>query len=201
MVRRTKEEADVTRRHIIAAARRVFLECGVGRTTLERIAAAAGVTRGAVYWHFRNKTELFFAMREQAILPFIDRVIFNEDDADPLQGIQAALQEIFHILREQPEVRETFEIISFKCEYVNEFGGMMQCTGGQLDFLGKLTEAYQRAKARGVLRSGFAPADLAHDTFLFVGGLIKHWLAGRPEERFRSDPASIIHTHVALRRA
>jgi TetR/AcrR family acrAB operon transcriptional repressor len=70
MVRKTKEEADLTRSLIIEAARRVFLECGVGGTTFERIAAAAGVTRGAVYWHFRNKTELFFAMREQAILPF-----------------------------------------------------------------------------------------------------------------------------------
>ena len=147
MVRKTKEEAEITRRHIIAAARRVFLAWGVGRTTLERIAAEAGVTRGAVYWHFRNKTELFFAMREQAILPFLDRVVFKEDDADPLQGIEMALQEIFHILRDQAEVRETFEIISFKCEYVDEFSGMMQCTGGQLDFLGKLTEAYRRAAA------------------------------------------------------
>lgn len=201
MVRKTKEEADLTRSLIIEAARRVFLECGVGGTTFERIAAAAGVTRGAVYWHFRNKTELFFAMREQAILPFVDRVIFKEDDADPLHGIETALQEIFHILRDQPEVRETFEIVSFKCEYVNEFSDMMQCSGGQLDFLGKLTEAYRRAEARGVLRPGVAPADLAHDTFLFVGGLVKHWLAGRPEERFRSDAAALIRTHVALRRA
>ncbi|WP_374503254.1 TetR family transcriptional regulator [Zoogloea sp.] len=201
MVRKTKEEADLTRSLIIEAARRVFLECGVGGTTFERIAAAAGVTRGAVYWHFRNKTELFFAMREQAILPFVDRVIFKEDDADPLHGIETALQEIFHILRDQPEVRETFEIVSFKCEYVNEFSDMMQCSGGQLDFLGKLTEAYRRAEARGVLRPGVAPADLAHDTFLFVGGLVKHWLAGRPDERFRSDAAALIRTHVALRRA
>jgi TetR/AcrR family acrAB operon transcriptional repressor len=201
MVRKTKEEADLTRRQIIDAARRVFLEFGVSHTTLEKIAATAGVTRGAVYWHFRNKTELFFAMREQAILPFVDRVVFKEDDSDPLDGIETALREIFHILGDQPEVRETFEIISFKCEYVNELGDMMQCTGGQLDFLGKLTEAYRRAEARGVLRPGIAPDDLAHDTFLFVGGLIKHWLAGRPDERFRADAAALIRTHVALRRA
>lgn len=200
MVRKTKEEADITRRHIIDAARQVFLECGVGHTTLEKVACAAGVTRGAVYWHFRNKTELFFAMREGATLPFVDRVVFKEDDADPLHGIEMALQEIIHILREQPEVRETFEIISFKCEYVNEFSQMMHCTGGQLDFLGKLTEAYRRAGARGVLRPGFSPEELAHDSFLFVGGLIQHWLAGLPEERFRSDPMGLIHTHVALRR-
>lgn len=201
MVRKTKEEADLTRRQIIAAARRVFLECGVSHTTLEKIAAAAGVTRGAVYWHFRNKTELFFAMREQAILPFIDRVVFDEADEDPLQGIGTALQEIIHILEDQVATRETFEIISFKCEYVRELTPMMHCTEGQLTFLGQLTDAYRRAAGKGVLRPGPTPEDLAHDTFLFVGGLIKHWLAGRPDERFRADAMALIRTHVALRRA
>ena len=83
MVRRTKEEAEETRRQIIEAARRVFLECGVGSTSLEKIAAAAGVTRGAVYWHFKNKTDLFFAMREDAVLPFLDRVVFDAGTDDP----------------------------------------------------------------------------------------------------------------------
>jgi TetR/AcrR family acrAB operon transcriptional repressor len=130
----------------------------------------------------------------------VDRVVFKEDDADPLQGIEMALQEIFHILRDQAEVRETFEIISFKCEYVNEFSGMMQCTGGQPDFLGKLTEAYRGGPRRAWCCAGSAPADLAHDTFLFVGGLIKHWLAGgRTSVSARSR--GLIRTHVALRRA
>jgi TetR/AcrR family transcriptional regulator, acrAB operon repressor len=201
MVRRTKEDAEITRRHIIDAARRVFLECGVSRTTLEKIASAAGVTRGAVYWHFRNKTELFFAMREQAILPFVDRVIFDEADENPLAGIEAALREIIQILVDQPATRETFEIISFKCEYVDEFAAMMQCTAGQMDFLRQLTEAYARAGLRGVLRGGLTPAALAYDTFLFVGGLIKNWLASAPGEPYRADVDAMIRTHVALRRA
>lgn len=200
MVRKTKEDAEITRRHLIDAARRVFLECGVSRTTLEKIASAAGVTRGAVYWHFRNKTELFFAMREQAILPFVDRVIFDEADEDPLAGIEAALREIIQILVDQPATRETFEIISFKCEYVDEFAAMMQCTAGQMDFLRQLTEAYARAGQRGVLRGGLTPGALAYDTFLFVGGLIKQWLANAPGEPYRADVDAMIRAHVALRR-
>ncbi len=201
MVRKTKEDAEITRRHLIDAARRVFLECGVSRTTLEKIASAAGVTRGAVYWHFKNKTELFFAMREQAILPFVDRVIFDEADEDPLAGIEAALGEIIQILVDQPATRDTFEIISFKCEYVDEFAAMMQCTAGQMDFLRQLTEAYTRAGQRGVLRAGLLPEALAYDTFLFVGGLIKNWLASAPDAHFRVAVDAMIHTHVALRRA
>ena len=55
MVRKTKEEAEQTRKELIQAARRVFHQCGVSRSTLEKIAKAAGVTRGAVYWHFKDK--------------------------------------------------------------------------------------------------------------------------------------------------
>jgi TetR/AcrR family acrAB operon transcriptional repressor len=201
MVRKTKEEAEATRRQIIEAARRVFLECGVGSTSLEKIAAAAGVTRGAVYWHFKNKTDLFFAMREDAVLPFLDRVVFDAEANDPLGGIEHALQEIIRILVDQAQTRETFEILAFKCEYVGEFSSMKGCTAGQMDFLGMLTDAYRRAAAKGQLRLPVDPEMLAYDTFLFVGGLIKHWISSTPDERFRADAERFITQHVALRRA
>jgi TetR/AcrR family acrAB operon transcriptional repressor len=54
MARKTKEEAQETRNAILDAAELVFQEHGVSHTSLAEIAAAAGVTRGAVYWHFAN---------------------------------------------------------------------------------------------------------------------------------------------------
>ena len=51
-MRRTKEQAEQTRVAILEAAERLFLEKGVAQCSLEQIARAAGVTRGAVYWHF-----------------------------------------------------------------------------------------------------------------------------------------------------
>ncbi len=62
MVRKTKEEALETRNAILDAAEIVFQERGVSKTSLAEIAAAAGVTRGAIYWHFANKVDLFDAM-------------------------------------------------------------------------------------------------------------------------------------------
>ena len=58
MVRRTKEEALETRSKILEAAEQAFYERGVARTTLADIATLAGVTRGAIYWHFSNKAEI-----------------------------------------------------------------------------------------------------------------------------------------------
>ena len=55
MARRTKEEALATRHALLDAAERVFGRRGVARTSLVEIAEEAGVTRGAVYWHFKDK--------------------------------------------------------------------------------------------------------------------------------------------------
>ena len=69
MVRRTKEEALETRNLLLDVAERVFNEKGVSRTSLADIAEAAGLTRGAIYWHFKNKSDLFDAMMERVTLP------------------------------------------------------------------------------------------------------------------------------------
>lgn len=56
MARKTKEDTQATREGILDAAEACFHEHGVARTTLEMIGARAGYTRGAVYWHFKNKS-------------------------------------------------------------------------------------------------------------------------------------------------
>lgn len=64
-MRRTKEDAELTRLSLIKAALQVFSEKGYGGTRLEDIAAAAGVTRGAIYHHFGGKFELYTAVFEE----------------------------------------------------------------------------------------------------------------------------------------
>ena len=62
MARRTKEDAQRTRDRILDMAEREFLRRGVSRTSLQDIATAAGTTRGAIYWHFKSKNDLYFAL-------------------------------------------------------------------------------------------------------------------------------------------
>ncbi|MEX9938543.1 multidrug efflux transporter transcriptional repressor AcrR, partial [Providencia rettgeri] len=59
MARKTKQQALETRQHILDVALRLFSQQGVSSTSLAAIAKAAGVTRGAIYWHFKNKSDLF----------------------------------------------------------------------------------------------------------------------------------------------
>ena len=82
---RTKQQALDTRAKIIDAAERVFFVRGFARAALEDIASEAGVTRGAVYGHFRNKEAVFQAIYECADMPLDPFVVQScEQDADPL---------------------------------------------------------------------------------------------------------------------
>jgi TetR/AcrR family acrAB operon transcriptional repressor len=69
VARRTKEEALATRNRLLDAAELLFQAQGVSQTTLQQIAQQAGATRGAIYWHFKDKADLFNAMMERVILP------------------------------------------------------------------------------------------------------------------------------------
>lgn len=63
--RRTQaQRAADTREALVAAARPLFAQHGFGEVALETIVRAAGVTRGALYHHFADKTELFAAVFE-----------------------------------------------------------------------------------------------------------------------------------------
>ena len=83
MARRTKADAQATRNALLDAAERLFEEKGVSRTSLNDIAVAAGATRGAIYWHFKDKADLFNAMMERATLPMEQLLTGTGPDAPP----------------------------------------------------------------------------------------------------------------------
>lgn len=62
MARRTKEEAEQTRKDILQAALNMFCEKGYTSTTLDEIAKSINLTKGAVYWYFRNKPDILKAL-------------------------------------------------------------------------------------------------------------------------------------------
>ncbi len=204
MVRKTKEDAELTRQQIIAAAREVFLMRGVSRSTLEHIAAQANVTRGAVYWHFKNKTEIFHALRDQVFLPLIDRMddtLAVESNVDPLTQIENSLCDTIHELNENMEMRQTYEIMMIKCEYVDEFATVLQqILNNCSNITEKMQLAYERAQSLNMLIDTHTPRALALDTHLFFGGLLHMWVKDFDGSRFRFQATELIKSHINLRR-
>ena len=200
-MRRTKEESEATRLGILAAARRVFARRGVTRTTLEHVATEAGVTRGAIYWHFANKAVLFDAMRAQVSVPLIDRTdcaLLALRAADPLVAVEQFLCNLLDTVAEDSDTRRTFEIMMLKCEYVDEFAPEISRQAehwGELE--SKLSKVYARARRAGTLRTGITPAMAALGTCVFVAGLMRLWLLDERATLIRGAARRLIAAHVA----
>lgn len=179
MARKTKEDALLTRELILDAAERVFHKRGVSRTSLQEIAQDAGLSRGAIYWHFENKGELFHAMMERVTLPMMAG--FNDLrsglEEQPLEQIRrntaSALQQIVH----NDQVRRVFEIATHKVEYVDELQLMRERhVAGRNECIDDTHRLMQVAQQKGHVRSDIDLRSATLGLFALVGGLKIHWL-------------------------
>jgi TetR/AcrR family acrAB operon transcriptional repressor len=198
MARKTKAEAALTRDRIVTCARQVFSREGVTNTSLEQVAKEAGVTRGAVYWHFRDKADLFMAVRQQTgtLLRFGD---FQVGDA--LQRLEAGMQAALARLGTDRQALETYEVMLWKCEYVGAFAGVRQdLMSASSVFLSEATELYAEAVRLKLTPADLDPALAARETLCFYAGLLKLWLADEGGLTVRAEVRRLIARHVAGRR-
>lgn len=203
MARKTKEAALETRAQIIDAARRVFHAEGVNRSSLDKIAQAAGVTRGAVYWHFANKAEIFLAVKQTYTSQFdqLQALLSSEADISPLTAISNYLQRLFSELLSNTAARETYEIIMLRCEYVEEFHEVLHViTEPCADILGSFDALYRKAAAQKELKAGLDPALMALDTLAFARGTLRGILSGQ-QHMYDQAITPLIQAHINLRRA
>ena len=178
MVRRTKEDAQETRNRILDTAVEVFNRQGVAETSLNDIAREAGVTRGAIYWHFANKVAMFDAMIERLVCP----LLFNSADrdarlaADPLGFIRAAADEFVGKMLTDTSFRRVFEIFWHKCEYIGE---MATLRDSHLDegenHIDLIQRAFALAQERGQMDRRLTPHQATIGFIGLVDGLLFNW--------------------------
>ena len=85
-------QGEETRAALLAAARELFGGAGYAATSLDEVAAKAGVTKGALYHHFRNKADLFQAVYEQVKREISDQVVAVFLEPDPWYSLTAGCQ-------------------------------------------------------------------------------------------------------------
>ncbi len=179
MARATKEEALATRHRILDAAEAVFEKQGVSRTSLADIAEEARVTRGAVYWHFKNKADVFNAMCERVRLPMEEMADIDAsmDPGDPLGSMRAATTFALRQTTGNPHSKAVFGILFNKCEFVDPEDPVY---ARQQEAVRAGRKRLEILIARAV-RAGQLPDDidipLAAGVYQsFVTGLMKQWL-------------------------
>ncbi len=180
MARRTKEAAQETRNLIIDTAEKVFVERGVSHTTLADIAKAAGLTRGAIYWHFKNKVDLFQAMMDRIKLPMEhgDGTSCGlAPDADPLGYVRTCALSVLQQITHDEQTQRVFEICCHKVEYVDELTQLRErhidC---RADFLTQLEHGFRLAAKQGLLAEDVKPRHAAVGLHALVDGLIMNWV-------------------------
>lgn len=178
MARKKKAEAQQTRQQLIEAAIGQFATRGVTNTTLTDIADAAKVTRGAVYWHFTSKTEIFNAIWEQQ-LPLRDlirdRLSLSEKD-DPLLMLREQFITALQYIAHEPRQWALLQILYHKCEFTSDMISEYEIRkriGFNNDFLRATLE---RCISRNIISSQ-VNVDLTLIVFHgFFSGIIKNWL-------------------------
>lgn len=183
MVRKTKDAADNTYASLLAAAEQVFFEKGVAATTLTDIATAAGVTRGAIYWHFKDKASLLKALLDQAMLP-MQAMLSALDDGpqpDPLGAVRAMCVQSLVNLVQSPQQQRIFTILLHKCENVGDVAIMlaeeMRCRDEYLDRTKRLL---QQAQDMGQIPADADVLVCMQVLHSFMVGTKHQWLVMQP---------------------
>ncbi len=176
MARRTKEEAQETRNRILDAAEQVFYEKGVSRTSLADIAHAAGVTRGAIYWHFENKGDLFTAMFDREFLPLDELKDASVDPAepDPLGRMRELCTLCLRNTATDARRRRAFEILFLKCEFVEEMGPVMARHQAEMrEGIVCIERGLRNAVSKGQLPADLNTQRAARMVHSFIGGSLR----------------------------
>lgn len=171
-MRRCKEDAEITRQNILLAAELVFSMKGVQNSSLEQIARQAGVTRGAIYWHFKDKSDVLQALREkfrppqdelaEEALSVTTEDVFNVFERSASRFLRlfvsdASRQRIYLILASELPDASVSGTLNTEAQEITQ-------------------RLMERAHATGILANDITPYDAALLLAVVMKGLLTEWL-------------------------
>ena len=177
-MRKTKEEAEITREQLLKKALALFSKKGYAATTLQDIATEAEVTRGAIYWHFGSKAELYNTL----IREYSERgnLIVQQAAAEGgslLDILRRVFVRQLALVETSREMRAVMELQLFKTGPVPELAeGRQQQIEAGVGLIEMLTGIMEQGIAAGLLRPDVSAEDMARAYLAFQNGLIQLWL-------------------------
>ncbi|NSL21201.1 TetR family transcriptional regulator [Agrobacterium tumefaciens] len=176
-MKRTKEDAAETKRQILKAAEHLFLEHGYEDVTLDEIASASGVSRGAVHFHFVNKAGLLHALRDDAQLPLqqlADGLECNAT-ADPLVLLGETISTIFYDLHSDDRRRGLIRLMIHLDLTDNKAGIRAQ------GFYKAVERIFIEVNRHHKLAPPWTPKSAASAVSAVVVGTLEEWALARSE--------------------
>ncbi|MGI2036079.1 TetR family transcriptional regulator [Rhizobium panacihumi] len=189
-MRRTKAQAAETRAQILKSAERHFLAKGYENVKLEDIAADAGVTRGAIKWHFSSKQSILFSLRDETRLPFqqlLDNLSSGPQCA-ALPLLQEAVTDMFGMMSADPRARGLLKAMLYLDLSHND--EEEDCF--RTDIHAIFMEIFEQAKKRGDLARPWTAKAAATALAASINGLIAEWALEKSDFLLAPDGQEII---------
>lgn len=178
MVRKTKGESQATYDALLDAAEKEFSAKGVTRTTLNDVASAAGVTRGAIYWHFKDKSALFQAMCDRVFLPMqaLLHEVSTAPSIDPLAALRHLMLHMLMQVANDNRQRTVFDIMFHRCEKNDEMLFLVREREKRSECLARLELLLREAVTQKILPDATDTAVAVQALNAYLIGLIYEWL-------------------------
>ena len=156
-----------------------FASRGVTRTSLAEVATAAGMTRGAVYWHFKDKADLFRAMCDRATLPL--DAMFERASKPPARTRWARCARCrsarWHSLATDPRAQNVFEIVFHKSELVDELADLASAHRQERgECLAQIEDIIRHSAAAGQLPADIDPMLATQALHALMVGIMHEWV-------------------------
>jgi len=194
---RRKADAERTREAILDAAETTFLAQGVARTTLAHIAQAAGVTRGAIYWHFEDKAAVFDALLERVRLPLdgiVEDAVARLADT-PTECLRVIAQRSLAAICHDLHLQRAATIVLHRCEKLEDDHPRISMITRLSEHAEALIERlFEQAQVAGSLRADLSPASARRQFHGFLIGVCFDWLQDPQEYSLAAECDGIVET-------
>lgn len=174
-----KADAERTRELILDAAEITFLAQGLSRSTLADIAKAAGVTRGAIYWHFEDKAAVFDALLERVRTP-LDEIVddaLEKNGTTPEICIRNIAKHALKAICYDLALQRAATIVFHRCEKLeDDHPRISMFTRLSEHSEAKVESLFEQVQLAGNLRAGLTPASACRQFHAFMIGVCFDWL-------------------------
>jgi len=181
MAKKTKQEAERTYHALLDAATLLFIRQGVASTTLSNIASEAGMTRGAIYWHFDNKDAVIQALWERnanKLHQGFSEILENITLPRPAQSFRSAIKNMIHSIITEPELGQIVRIVIHNVEFTDEKTELQSFLSSKKEAMYSAMEsAFTALKKHQALRVDLPPELLAQSLMSYLHGLIHSYLS------------------------
>lgn len=198
MVRKTKAEAAATRQALLDAALIVFSQKGYVAARLEDVAEQAGVSRGAIYWHFHSKAELYNTMvseiwsRAGAV---VERAIAGGGTF--IEVTRRIMIRLLEYLEEDATYRAVAELTTFRTEYTPELEEGMELKRQVVREVHKeMQKGFQAGIDAGEVRADLNPTTAALAMLSYLQGISLVWLIDQEAFSLRERAPALVEVFL-----